>query len=320
MTEARDVIDVLIAGAGPAGLSAALYAARSGVRTVVLESLQPGGQVATTETVENYPGFVEIGGPELSSRMADQAARAGAEIRPGVSIESLGGGGGGPAVLGTSAGEMRALACIVATGASPRKLGVPGETELRGRGVSYCATCDGNFFRGRHVAVIGGGNTAVEEATYLARIALHVTIVHRRDSLRADKVVQDRARAKENISFAWNSTVKAIGGDKKVTHVVLSTPEGERRLECDGVFIFAGYDPNASFVGGFLETDERGYVVTDAEMAASVRGYWAAGDVRSKAMRQIVNACGEGATAAFHAARRVEELQGRAYAGRVGGA
>ena len=312
-------IDILIVGGGPAGLAAALYGARSGSRAVLLEEMQPGGQVATTETVENYPGFVEaVGGADLAGRMAEQAKLYGAEIRSGVSVKSLGVGGDGLPEVTTSAGVITPRACIIASGASPKNLGVPGEEEFRGRGVSYCATCDGNFFRGQHVAVVGGGDTAVEEGAYLAKIVDRVTIIHRRDRLRADKIVQERAFAKENIAFQWNSTVKSIMGEQKVSHIVLDTPEGEKKLECGGVFIFIGYVPKSGFVGDLLKKDEWGYVVTDAEMATSIRGYWAAGDIRSKAMRQIVNACGEGATAAFHAIRYVEEQLGTSYPGRQG--
>jgi len=314
-----ELIDILIVGAGPAGLTAGLYGARSGSRTVVLEEMQPGGQVATTETVENYPGFVEaVGGADLANAMAEQAKVYGAEIRGGVSVKSLGLGDDGLPLVGTTAGDIRARSCIVASGASPRKLGVPGEEKFRGRGVSYCATCDANFFRGQHVAVVGGGDTAVEEATYLAKIVERVTIIHRRDRFRADKIVQERALAKENVSVRWNSTVKSIEGEQKVTHLVLDTPEGEAKLECGGVFVFVGYIPRGEFIGDALETDERGYIVTGAEMATSLKGYWAAGDIRSKAMRQIVSACGEGATAAFHCIRYVEEQLGTTYPGRQG--
>jgi len=312
-----ELIDILIVGGGPGGLAAALYGARSGSKTVIVEELQPGGQAAITETVENYPGFVEaIGGAELANAMAEQAKLFGAEVRSGVSVKSLGLGDDGLPLVSTSTGDMRARSCIIVTGASPRKLGVPGEEEFRGRGVSYCATCDGNFFRGQHVAVVGGGDTAVEEATYLSKIVDRVTIIHRRDRFRADKIVQDRALARENIAVQWNSTVKSIEGEQKVTHLVLNTADGEMKLECGGAFIFIGYLPKGECIGDFLETDEWGYVVTDAEMATSVKGYWAAGDIRSKAMRQIVNACGEGATAAFHAIRYVEEQLGTTYPGR----
>ncbi len=311
-----DIIDIMVVGAGPAGLAAGLYGARSGSRTVVIDGMyQVGGQAAVTESVENYPGFDFIGGPELSEKMAEHAKKFGAEIRLGATVKSLAGGGDDLPVVMTSEGEIQARSVVLATGAQPRKLGVPGEDEFRGKGVSYCATCDANFFKGQHVAVIGGGDTAVEEGTYLAKIVDRVTLVHRRDSLRAGKVVQDRAFAKENISYQWNSTVKSIEGDAKVSHLVLDTPDGEQQLECAGVFIFVGYLPNGDYVGSSLDTDEWGYIVTDIEMGTSRKGFWAAGDIRSKAMRQVVNAAGEGATAAFHAARYVDEQLGRAYPG-----
>jgi len=302
--------DLLILGAGPAGLTAALYGARGGLSTLVLEQASPGGQAALTERVENYPGFPEgIGGIELSLRFLEQAQKFGARLEiasvEGVELE------GPEKKVFTSQGVYTGRALIIATGTRPRKLGVPGEEEFRGRGVSYCATCDGAFFKGKKVAVMGGGDAAVEEALFLTRFASQVVLIHRREALRAAKVIQERALAHPQLEIYWNTVVKEIRGDEKVRSLLLQdVREGSLREEpFDGVFIFVGTEPNTAFLGDKLKLDPGGYVVTDAHLATSVPGVFAAGDVRSKDFRQISTAVGDGATAAMAAERYLASIK-----------
>ncbi len=309
--------DILILGGGPAGLTAGLYAARGAMRTLLIERLVAGGQAATTEWVDNYPGFPEgISGVELSRRMEEQATRFGLKtsreeataLRPlDTQPRSF--------EVATDQGVHRALSVIIAMGADYARLGVPGEEEFRGRGVSYCATCDGPFFRDQEVLVVGGGDSAVEEGIYLTKYASRVTVVHRRDRLRASPVIQERAFANPKMEFLWNSVVEAIEGDQGVERVRLRDLRTGRAWErqCAGVFMFVGTVPNTQFLRGLVEMDERGYIVTDEDMMTSVRGLFACGDARRKLLRQVVTACGEGATAAFAAQRYVEELRGTSY-------
>ncbi len=295
--------DLIVIGGGPAGLTAALYAARGGLATAVLEPGLPGGQVANVHRIENYPGFPDgVSGPELAERLERQARTHGAEILAAgveaVRLEER------RKVVLTAAGEFAARCLIVATGALPRQLGVPGEQRYRGRGVSYCATCDGAFFRGRDVVVVGGGNAAVEEALFLTRFARRVTIVHRRDRLRAAEVARRRAQASPQIAFRWNAVVTAIEGDDDRVHGVrLRTPEGETFLPADGVFIYIGADPVTGFLGNALELVEGGYLKAGEDTATSFPGVFAAGDVRAKTLRQVVTAAADGAVAAAAAER-----------------
>lgn len=310
-------VELAIVGAGPGGLACALYAARAGSDAVVFERGAVGGQAFVTAEIENYPGAPEgATGPPLVMRMKEQAGAFGARLVQ-AEVRKVEEAPEGKKLL-TSAGVHVAEAVVIATGASHRKLGVEGEEELRGRGVSYCATCDGAFFRGKHVVVVGGGNTAVKEGMFLTRFGERVTLVHRRDRLRAEKVVADRFLAHEKTSVEWNVAVTRITGSAKVEGVVLKDVRSgeERELGCDGVFIFIGLVPNTSLVEGYLETDPAGYVVTDCEMRTSREGAFACGDVRQKRLRQVVTACGDGATAAFSAQLYIEEKHGTSYPGR----
>lgn len=300
--------EVVVIGAGPAGLAAALYAGRARLATVVLERGAAGGQASTTHLIENYPGFPEgITGPDLMQRMEQQARRFGAEFRYAEVRALATGEDGGGFLISTSDGDLRAPAVIVATGTEPVRLGVPGEDRLRGAGVSYCATCDGAFFRDKHVLVVGGGDSALVEALFLTRFASRVTVVHRRDELRATKVVQEDAFKNPKIGFAWNSVVDEILGADRVEGVILKdTRTGEkRRLDADGVFVAIGSRPDTGFVAGLADLDPQGYILTDDRMRTRTRGLFAAGDVRAKTVRQVVTAVADGAVAAVEAERHI---------------
>jgi thioredoxin reductase (NADPH) len=306
------VYDVIIIGAGPAGMTAAVYTSRANMSTLMLERGVPGGQMANTEDVENFPGFEHILGPELSTKMFDHSRKFGAEYAYGdvKSVED-----GDPykkVVLGKK--EYLAKSVIVATGSSYRKIGIPGEERLSGRGVSWCAVCDGAFFKGKELVVIGGGDSAVEEASYLTRFATKVTVIHRRDQLRAQKILQQRAFDNEKINFIWNHTVEEVLGEDKVSGVRIKNTETneEQEFPCEGVFIYVGMDPISQAVTGLGILNENGYVVTnDADMSTAVPGIFAAGDVREKTLRQIVTATGDGSQAALSAQHYVEELTER---------
>jgi len=306
--------DVVIVGGGPAGLTAGLYAARGALKTLILEKLLPGGQAATTYWIDNYPGFPEgVSGPQLMMSMKDQAIRFGLEIEMDEANDLLV-NEEGFAVVGQN-GKYTAHAVIVASGATVARLGVPGEEELRGKGVSYCATCDGAFFRDEELVVVGGGDSAIEEGIYLTKFAKKVHVVHRRDRLRATRAIQERAFKNERMDFIWDTVVEEILGDQTVEGVHLrNVKTGEvRELACKGVFIYVGNIPNSNFLKGKVEMDKKGYIVTDNDMATSQNGVFACGDVRKKALRQVVTACGEGAAAAFSAEQFVEEKKGIAY-------
>ncbi|ASA97957.1 MULTISPECIES: thioredoxin-disulfide reductase [Anoxybacillus] len=304
------VYDVIIIGAGPAGMTAAVYTSRANLSTLMLERGVPGGQMVNTEEVENYPGYDHILGPELASKMFEHAKKFGAEYAYGDVKEVIDGEAYKTVV--TSNQQYKARAVIIATGAEYKKLGVPGEKELGGRGVSYCAVCDGAFFKGKELVVVGGGDSAVEEGVYLTRFASKVTIVHRRDQLRAQKILQQRAFANEKIDFIWNHTVKQInekdGRVGSVTLVHTQTGE-EREFPCDGVFIYIGMVPLTKPFASLGITNENGYIETNELMETKVPGIFAAGDVREKSLRQIVTATGDGSIAAQSAQHYVEELK-----------
>ncbi len=303
------IYDVIIAGAGPAGMTAAVYTSRGNLSTLMLERGVPGGQMANTEDVENYPGYESILGPDLSTKMFDHAKKFGAEYAYG-DIKEIKDGKEYKTVL-TGSKEFKARAVIVATGAKYKKLGVPGENELGGRGVSYCAVCDGAFFRGKELVVVGGGDSAVEEAVYLTRFATKVTIVHRRDELRAQKILQDRAFANEKINFIWNSVVTSINEDnRKVGSVTIKNvdDETEQEFKTDGVFIYIGMEPLNDAIKNLGIINASGYVETNDQMETRVPGIFAAGDIREKTLRQIVTATGDGSIAAQAAQHYVEEL------------
>lgn len=298
-----DTTDVVIIGGGPAGLTAAIYAARSRLATLMIEKMSPGGQVLVTDRVDNYPGFPEgITGFELVDRMAAQARRFGvSEMTAEVTgVEPA--ADGLVSVSISSGGPVLARGVIIATGASHRKLGVPGEEEYAGRGVSYCATCDGPFFRDQEVAVVGGGDSAVQEAIFLTKFASKVYLIHRRDQLRAVKILQEKAFSNPKIEFVWDSVVEEVlGDDSGVTGVrVANVRDGSTRvLAVTGLFVFIGMVPNTGFLKGVVEMDQRGFILADEWMRTSMTGVYAAGDCRAKPLLQIVTAVSDGATAAF---------------------
>lgn len=311
--------EVVIIGSGPAGLAAAIYAGRSQLSPRVITGTALGGQAATTSEVENYPGFPKgIGGAELTRLMQQQAERFGARVEIDEVVEvDL---GQHPFVIKTYGGAYGTKCLIVATGVSPRLLGVPGEDKFKGRGVSYCATCDGFFYKDKSVVVVGGGDAAVEEALFLTRFAAKVYLVHRRNRLRAQKVAQQRAFENDKIEIVWDSVVTKVLGEDQVTGVRLKNvkTESESVLAVDGMFTYIGNIPNTKLFEGQLELDDRGYIVTDRRMNTSVRGVLAAGDVQERVLRQIATAVGSGAIAAMEADRFIAEIEGRAYPERKG--
>ncbi|WP_297208977.1 thioredoxin-disulfide reductase [uncultured Flavonifractor sp.] len=293
--------DVIVVGGGPGGYTAALYAARSGLSVAVLEKLSAGGQMATTSTIENFPGFPDgVDGFELGERMAEQAQKYGAETIYGevTEVELA----GTPKIIRSSEGEFAGRTVILATGAYPRELGLPGEQELRGRGVAYCATCDGMMFRGKTVVVNGGGNTAVEDALYLSRLCAKVYLVHRRDQLRASPVYRKRLD-EQGVEILWNSRVTALRKDTRLTGVELEDVQtgARRELACDGIFVAVGRVPDTGLFAGQVELDSAGYLVADESCRTSLPGVFAVGDVRTKAVRQVVTAAADGANAAYFA-------------------
>lgn len=309
------VYDVIVLGAGPAGLAAGLYAGRSRLSTLVIEKGKDGGQIAITDDIENYPGQIVEGesGPSLIARMTQQCEKFGVERASDVINEvHL---DGDIKVLKSAKAEYQSKTVIIATGAFARPIGCKGEKEFMGKGVSYCATCDANFFEDFEVYVVGGGDSAVEEAMYLTKFARKVTLVHRRDELRAAKSIQEKAFANPKMAFMWNTTIEEIKGDGVVTSMIVKdTKTGEtREIEADeedgtfGIFVFVGFDPKSQLFEGKLEMENR-YIVTDKYMHTSVPGVFAAGDVIVKHLRQVVTACGDGAVAATEAQHYVENL------------
>lgn len=303
------IYDVIIIGAGPAGMTAAVYTSRANLSTLMLERGIPGGQMANTEEVENYPGYDHILGPDLSNKMFEHAKKFGAEYAYGDVKQIVDGKEYKTVIAGKK--EYKARAIIVASGAEYKKIGVPGEKELGGRGVSYCAVCDGAFFKGKELVVVGGGDSAVEEGVYLTRFATKVTIVHRRDQLRAQKILQDRAFQNEKVDFIWNHTVKEInetnGKVGSVTLVDVNSGE-EQEFKTEGVFIYVGMLPLSKPFAELGITNENGYIETNERMETKVPGIFAAGDIREKMLRQIVTATGDGSIAAQSAQHYVEEL------------
>jgi thioredoxin reductase (NADPH) len=298
-------------------LTAAIYAARARRKTVLFERLTPGGQIATTGAVENFPGFPEsVNGLDFSLALDEQARKFGAEMRAD-EVTKLEREDSGAFLLHTDAGMLRARAVIVTAGAEHKKLGVPGEAQYLGRGVSHCATCDGAFFAGQDVAVVGGGDAALDEGDFLTRFAKSVTVIHRRADLRASAMLQERAFANHKMRFVWDSVVEAIeGSDGAIERVRLrNTKTGEAsELPVQGVFVFIGQSPNSGLLAGLVELDGGGHAIVDLRMHTSVPGLFAAGDVRTQAARQLVSACGDGATAALAAEEWLAQLDHAARA------
>ena len=299
--------DTIIIGAGPAGMAAALYAARSNLKVALIEGGLPGGQMNNTSDIENYPGYANISGPELAEKMFEPLENLGVEHLYGF-VKKIENHGDVKKVI-TDDQEFETRTIIVATGSKHRFLGVPGEEELNSRGVSYCAVCDGAFFRDQDLLVVGGGDSAVEEAIFLTQFAKSVTIVHRRDELRAQKVLQDRAFANDKIKFIWDSVVKEIKGENRVESVLIENVKTNQVTEhaFGGVFIYVGLDPVSEFTKDLQIQDESGWIVTDIHMKTAVDGIFAVGDVRQKDLRQITTAVGDGAIAGQEAYKFITE-------------
>ena len=304
------IYDMVIIGGGPGGYTAALYGARSGLDTLILERLSAGGQMALTDQIDNYPGFEDgIDGFSLGEKMLRGAERFGAQTKMAeVRAVRL---NGAVKEIETAGGTLYGRTVILATGATPRALGVAGEQELIGRGVSYCASCDGMFYRGKTVVIVGGGNTAAADAILLSRICEKVFVVHRRDTLRATKIYPEPLMKAENIAYCWNSTVsELLHGDKLTGVKVRNIQTGEEtEISCDGLFVCIGREPASELVKGQLELDGAGYIVADESTRTSLPGVYAVGDVRTKAFRQVVTAVGDGATAAYYADEYLTETK-----------
>lgn len=300
--------DTIILGGGPAGLSAGIYSARGAVSTAIVDKNMFGGQPSNYLELENYPGFPIVGGYDLMEKIEEHADKFGIQKFPMQEIEKV------DLIskkIYTKEYEFSAKTIIIATGAQPMKLGVKGEKEFVGRGVSYCAVCDGAFYKNKVVAVIGGGNSAIEEAMYLTKFASKVFVVHRRNELRADKIIQERAFKNEKIEFVWNNVVKEINGENTVNSVVLEDVKTGKQtdLTVDGVFPYIGIVPNTEDFNGQLMQDKKGFIITDETMATSINGVFAVGDVRNTPLRQVVTAVSDGAVGAVHAIKYIETLQ-----------
>ncbi|MGH8016427.1 MAG: thioredoxin-disulfide reductase [Candidatus Zixiibacteriota bacterium] len=313
---AEKIYDVVIAGGGPGGLCAGMYAARANRKTVCIERFLTGGQISLTGDVEDYPGFEHIQGPELGKKFTDHAKKFGLEIAPDEVTEIF--SDGDDRVVTCASGNIyRAKAVIVSTGGTPVKLGVKGEAEYSGKGVSYCAICDGAFFKNKVIAVVGGGDAAVEEGTFLTKYGSKVYIIHRRDKLRAQKIVQQRAFDNDKIEFIWHTTVETIEGDGvKISRLVLKNIDtGEKsKLDVGAIFIYIGFHPNSNIFRDKVALDANGYILTNDRMETSVRGIFACGDVRSQLVRQVTNAVGDGTTAAVAAEKYIETLEDKVAA------
>ncbi len=315
----NESFDVIIAGGGPAGLAAGLYASRMNLKSVLVDRGPIGGQLLNTELIEDYPGFESILGRDLAEKMAEHARHFGLDIREYEPIEYIDVLPDGTKVVRLESGEeLHAPAVILATGGLPRRLGAPGEEEFAGRGVSYCAVCDGAFFKDQELAVVGGGDAALEEGDFLTRYASKVHLVHRRHEFRGQPVLQDRARSNPKIDLVLGAQVERIDGDGVVTGVDLIQEGDRRHLPVGGVFIFVGFEPNSSLLKPHAEHDAAGYLKTDRDLKTSIDGIWAVGDVREQLTKQIATAVGDGTTAAVSASQYVESLRDRKRAAIAG--
>jgi len=306
--------DIIIVGGGPAGMTAGIYAARARMKTLLIESISVMGQAMMTEMIENYPGVREVSGFALLETVKTQARSFGLEIRQDtvVTVKKL---DGMLWQIGSETARYKTETVIIATGARAKKLQVPGEEKFTGKGVSYCGTCDGAFFKEKQIAVIGGGDTAVEEALFLTKFGKQVTIIHRRDRLRAAKILQERAERHKKIKFIFDSIVEEIKGAGTVDKIVIKNVKTGKKqdLACDGVFIFAGWEANTGFLKNVVELSDKNGIITDEEMKTSARGIFAAGDCRKKSLHQVITACGDGAVAAYAAGQYVDEVKGVLY-------
>ena len=309
--------NVIIIGSGPAGLTAAIYAARANLNPLVIAGMERGGQITLTDDLENFPGFPDgIGGFEMYQLFEKQANRFGAEIIYDVVTEvDL---TGHVKKVKTAEQEYQAKSVIIATGSTPKRLGVPGEEKLIGKGVSYCATCDGFFFSDKHVVVVGGGNSALDEGLFLTRFAKKVSIIHRRDRLRADAILQERAKKNEKIEFIWDTVVEKVNGEDSVKNLTLKNVKTGKTSEftVEGVFIFIGHYPNVDLFEGQVVLDENNYIITDRYTKTNVKGVFACGDVQDSIYRQAITSAGTGCQAAMEAEKFVAELEGTAYPGK----
>lgn len=304
----KKIFDVVILGGGPAGFSAAIYAARGAVSTAIVDVNMLGGQPSNYLELENYPGFQLVGGYDLMEKFEEHADKFGVKKFPMQEIEKV---DLAQKKIYTKEYEFSAKSIIIATGAQPQKLGVLGEKEFVGRGVSYCAVCDGAFYKDKAVAVVGGGNSAIEEAIYLTKFAKKVYVIHRRDKLRADKIIQERAFKNQKIEFIWNSIVFEIQGENTVKSILLKDTQTDKisKLDVDGIFPYIGISPNTELFSGQLNQDKYGFIITDTTMATSVDGVYAIGDVRNTPLRQVVTAASDGAIGATYALRYIEQTK-----------
>ena len=304
--------DIVIVGGGPGGLTAGMYGARANLKTVLIEKYLPGGQIAVTEEVEDYPGFDHITGAELASKMTEHAKRFGLEIISDEVISVRSESPGRKVAVGASGALYVGKQMIVSTGGSPVHLGVPGEKEFAGRGVSYCAICDGAFFKNQIIAVAGGGDAAVEEGMFLTKFGSKVILIHRRDKLRAQKIIQERAFRNPKMEFVWDSVIERIEGDAKVRSLLLRNLKTGHTstLDVGALFVFVGFRPNSHILPEDVKKTDAGYLITDYKMETSIPGIYACGDVRDQLVRQVTNAVGDGTTAAMAAVKRIEEMEG----------
>ncbi|HEX2897495.1 MAG TPA: thioredoxin-disulfide reductase [candidate division Zixibacteria bacterium] len=308
---AEKIYDVVIVGGGPGGLCAGMYAARARRKVVCIERFVTGGQISLTGDVEDYPGFEHIQGPELGKKFTDHAQKFGLEIARD-EVSEIYSDGDDRVVACASGNTYRGKAVIVSTGGTPVKLGVPGELEYSGKGVSYCAICDGAFFKDKVIAVVGGGDAAIEEGTFLTKYGSKVYLIHRRDKLRAQKIIQQRAFDNEKVEFVWNTGVESINGNgTKITDLTLrnNATDEVSKLDVGAIFIYIGFHPNSNIFREEIEMDANGYIITNDKMETSIKGIYACGDVRAQLVRQVTNAVGDGTTAAVAAEKYIETLE-----------